>query len=68
MASVRVGLFLPDDQPLTGGPDPLRAMLARVAEAALCVRWCRLSASSYCSFRRAYGPSAGKEFRRCGEG
>jgi alkanesulfonate monooxygenase SsuD/methylene tetrahydromethanopterin reductase-like flavin-dependent oxidoreductase (luciferase family) len=31
MASVRVGLFLPDDQPLTGGPDPLRAMLARVA-------------------------------------
>jgi alkanesulfonate monooxygenase SsuD/methylene tetrahydromethanopterin reductase-like flavin-dependent oxidoreductase (luciferase family) len=32
MASVRVGLFLPDDQPLTGGPDPLRAMLARVAE------------------------------------
>jgi alkanesulfonate monooxygenase SsuD/methylene tetrahydromethanopterin reductase-like flavin-dependent oxidoreductase (luciferase family) len=32
MASVRVGVFLPDDQPLTGGPDPLRAMLARVAE------------------------------------
>jgi alkanesulfonate monooxygenase SsuD/methylene tetrahydromethanopterin reductase-like flavin-dependent oxidoreductase (luciferase family) len=31
MASVRVGLFLPDDQPLTGSPDPLRAMLARVA-------------------------------------
>jgi alkanesulfonate monooxygenase SsuD/methylene tetrahydromethanopterin reductase-like flavin-dependent oxidoreductase (luciferase family) len=32
VASVRVGLFLPDDQPLTGGPDHLRAMLARVAE------------------------------------
>jgi alkanesulfonate monooxygenase SsuD/methylene tetrahydromethanopterin reductase-like flavin-dependent oxidoreductase (luciferase family) len=32
MASIRVGLFPPDDQPLTGGPEQLRAMLARVAE------------------------------------
>jgi hypothetical protein len=32
MASIRVGLFPPDDQPLTGGPERLRAMLARIAE------------------------------------
>ena len=31
MASVRVGLFPPDDQPLGGGPDRLHAMLAQVA-------------------------------------
>jgi alkanesulfonate monooxygenase SsuD/methylene tetrahydromethanopterin reductase-like flavin-dependent oxidoreductase (luciferase family) len=40
MASVRVGLFPPDDQPLSGGPERLHAMLARVAEAGvdhLCV-------------------------------
>ena len=32
MASVRVGLFPPDGQRLTGGPEQLHAMLARVAE------------------------------------
>jgi alkanesulfonate monooxygenase SsuD/methylene tetrahydromethanopterin reductase-like flavin-dependent oxidoreductase (luciferase family) len=32
MASVRVGLFPPDDQSLGGGPDRLHAMLARVAD------------------------------------
>jgi alkanesulfonate monooxygenase SsuD/methylene tetrahydromethanopterin reductase-like flavin-dependent oxidoreductase (luciferase family) len=32
MASVRVGLFPPDDQLLSGGPEQLHAMLARVAE------------------------------------
>ena len=32
MASVRVGLFPPDDQPLSGGPQQLRAMLARISE------------------------------------
>jgi alkanesulfonate monooxygenase SsuD/methylene tetrahydromethanopterin reductase-like flavin-dependent oxidoreductase (luciferase family) len=40
MASVRVGLFPPDDQPLAGGPEQLRARLARIAEAGvdhLCV-------------------------------
>ena len=31
MTGVRVGLFLPDGQPLTGGPEQLHAMLARVA-------------------------------------
>jgi len=33
MASVRVGLFPPDDQPLDGGPEQLHPMLARVAAA-----------------------------------
>jgi alkanesulfonate monooxygenase SsuD/methylene tetrahydromethanopterin reductase-like flavin-dependent oxidoreductase (luciferase family) len=33
MASVRVGLFPPDEQPLAGGPQQLHAMLARIAEA-----------------------------------
>lgn len=32
MASVRVGIFPPDHQPLTGGPEQLHAMLARAAE------------------------------------
>jgi alkanesulfonate monooxygenase SsuD/methylene tetrahydromethanopterin reductase-like flavin-dependent oxidoreductase (luciferase family) len=32
MASIRVGLFPPDDQPLSGGPERLRAMLAQIAE------------------------------------
>jgi hypothetical protein len=31
MKGVRVGLFPPDGQPLTGGPEQLPAMLARVA-------------------------------------
>ena len=32
MANVRVGLFPPDNEPLTAGPEYLRAMLARVAD------------------------------------
>jgi alkanesulfonate monooxygenase SsuD/methylene tetrahydromethanopterin reductase-like flavin-dependent oxidoreductase (luciferase family) len=32
MASVRVGLFPPDDQPLSGGPAQLHAKLARISE------------------------------------
>jgi alkanesulfonate monooxygenase SsuD/methylene tetrahydromethanopterin reductase-like flavin-dependent oxidoreductase (luciferase family) len=32
MPNVRVGLFPPDNQPLSRGPDRLRALLARIAE------------------------------------
>jgi alkanesulfonate monooxygenase SsuD/methylene tetrahydromethanopterin reductase-like flavin-dependent oxidoreductase (luciferase family) len=32
MPSVRVGLFPPDDQPLSRGPEQLRGMLARIGE------------------------------------